>query len=125
MKNLSQKKWFTPMCFIAFFVILCLITSRHLYSSKVVEIRVTPASVSTTVGTSVELKALGYTRLDKPALRKNQWKLHLTWKFEAEDGSFTVSEDGLLTPIAPGTGTAWAESRDGKLISPAIEVTVN
>lgn len=124
MKNLSEKKWFAPLCVIALFAVLCVITSRHLYTSKVVELRVNPASVSVCVGASPELHALGYTRLDKPALRKNQRKLHLTWKYETADGAFTVSEDGKLTPIAPGTGIAWAESRDGKLVSPAVEITV-
>lgn len=125
MKRLFKKKWFTPLCFVVFFLLLCVITSRHLYTSKVVDLRVQPDSVSTTVGASVQLKAVGYTRLDVPALRKNQWKLHLTWKYETADGAFTVSEDGLLTPIASGTGTAWAESGNGKLVSPVIEVTVN
>lgn len=92
--------------------------------SPVTELTIFPDSMSLVTGVSAQLIAEAHTENGGTATAEQYEALELVWEYKAENGAFTVSEDGFVTPISPGTGNVWVTSGDGKLSSRPITVFV-
>lgn len=93
-------------------------------SAPVETVEIVPASVSLPLGVEIGLQVRGYTADGRLVRAERLEKLDLLWSYRADDDAFTVSEDGVVTPLAPGTGNVWVESGDGRLSSRPVTVRV-
>ena len=93
--------------------------------APVEKLELVPASVTLPLeGVTIGFRVKGYTADGRPAAEEQMAALELVWGCKAEDGAFTVSKDGVVTPLAPGTGNLWVRTADGRLNSRPVTVFV-
>jgi len=93
------------------------------FDSEVTSIELSPDSISTVTGVNITINVTGYDADGNEVTDDELNELGLVWKYETASNSFVVS-NGVLTPIAPGTGTVWVECENSNIKSQKSEVLV-
>ena len=119
-----MKKLCGICCIAGALILISVLAAYRLGQSPVTSLEILPDSFSLAPGDSMQLYAGGDTKDGDSATEQELEALDLLWRFHSEDNAFTVSEDGVLTAISPGTGNISVQSGDGKLTSRAITVYV-
>lgn len=105
-------------------ILLCGVLVWRLWPSPVKKIEIGAVSARLTTGVSARFPVKGYTADGSPATGDQMAELDLVWEGRSPSGAFALSEDGVVTPLAPGIGNVWVRTADGKLHSRPITVTV-